>query len=315
MTTCLIYNPASVDSVIAAAFCQSRSMETIPAIQSGNLSVHDHYDTYLWIGVKPNLEIFNAFAGKCHIGFFTGGTKKGRFFRSQEEKMAQQFTIYRTWENSKDEIQKFAGTEGYPEDVAIPETLLSLVACDYSTAEEAGTSVTKYCDRSTVFSAFGLASYIEEFESLKLMEIERQEIIYANYVQAVQALEQDTRLFASPGKQLVTYEPTFVRDSKGYKEFLTKIKRTISSSAEYRSIVVDDKPRTMPIVNLPPEQSPFAARILAAVYPFGLIYDNRRNRTVYMPFSRVAGFNKTILAGLEKAVLNTQKTPQLYCQF
>lgn len=307
MSTCIVYNPASIDSVIAAAFSQAMSPEMIPAIQSGSLSTSDDYDTYLWVGVKPNREIFDYLEGKHHIGFFTGGTHKGRFFRSAEEKMAQRFDTYLTWENTKAEVQKLALSEDYPEEVAIPETLLSLVA--YFAGRN------KDCVKNQIFMAFGIASYIHEFESLKHMEIERQEIVYANYASAVRALEQDPRLFAAPGKQLHVYQPTFARDREGYMELLSKVKRAITTGAEFRSIMVDDKKRTMPVVNLPPEQSPFAARILSAVYPFGLIYDNRRGKAVYMPYSRIAGFSNSILTGMEKVLVDDRKTPQLYCQF
>lgn len=312
MDYCIVYNPASIDSVIAAAFLSANLPGPSAKVQSGNLTRHNQHEIYYWVGVKPNMEIFETFKDKVHCGFFTGGTKKGRFFKSEEEKLAKAFDSYLTWENSQSEIQIEAGYSGFEDVLSAPETLMALVTFFLARVEQA-----EGLGKNLSFwqKGFGIATYIYDYETLDQMEIERQDVLYANYALAVQSLEQDPVLTLVSDKDWVHYEPVFHGDHTGYMEMLAKVKRAISNTVEYRSITIDHKPLRMPVVNLPPEQSPFAARLLSSTFSFGLVYDNRRGKTVFMPFSRIAGFKNAIMAGMEKALLNEQKTPQLYCEF
>lgn len=252
-----IYNPADIDSTIAAAYAMNRhGSNNVSAYPASNKVPVVGFMGYVWVGVAPSKQTLKRL-GKTvtNVGYFA--------YREQLE-LSQR--------RGFDDLNLGDHYHwNYPTDIRLPESVFS---------------ATLILDESPG-SAWWLAHCIERYmQGDKTLSLHDKATVYMNYVNAVHSLNT-----GMPFQLMVATDA----NETAYVSHMRIIQRQLSTLFEYTTIKIDNQYYKVPLVNVNQSMSPWVMKLLSGMHDFAVTYEQRRGTTVYTVFSRIAGFDKIIL--------------------
>lgn len=257
----VIYNLASIDSVIAAAMLMRPGMRASPA--SNKITPPDVPVT--WVGVMPTMETYKAIFSKIsNVAFLSEET---------DPRLSKVITVFTS--KGQDPYAGFDGIEGSD----LPHM-----------AESVFKAVTLYSGRNNLFFP---NLFIQRFMSGdEKMTLEEQTWVWRQYHNALNVLNRH----ANGGDDEFNIELTVTEeDTKAYLAHMKEIKRQITRLYEATSFKIDGKHHRVPLVNINQDLAPWVLRILSNTYDFAVTYEQQRTLNVYTTFSRFAGFDECII--------------------
>lgn len=293
MSKCVVYNPASLDSVLATAVIITHFQQDAVTIAGGMLASSDMFEEYYWVGVKPSKETFKTYSPAKHRGIFID-TNDGRegYMARFEKTMEDEFHQIATWNDMLPYLKPM--WDGL-EDMLQP-SLTAIAAILYT-------------NEQTLKSYWPLVNLLDEFKHNSHMSLHDQSLLYRNVNAAMEIISTCKRPKTpfSPRK-FDNFQPVMcVEKTNGetsylgeYIDFLRDIKSEINDCVEWFTTKIDGKEKTMPVLNMAPERAPWAIRILSAVYKFGVIYDHRNGKSIYTPYSYIAGHTESLVNQITK---------------
>jgi hypothetical protein len=281
----VIYNPASIDSVIAAACIMSTLEQPVEAYPAGNKVPTDNHH-YHWVGVEPLQDKMKTFPGH-HSGYFAVETRSKHFEKFFDVDMYPKTSEVQTVFDFEDEII----------DELRPSVLRTLIL-DYRDA----------CPG--LESLWLFARLTQDFEmGVKDIIIEDQALLWDNYNAALSSLMTGNK-FA-----LKTYKGDLLLKDKlstEYLAFMNNMKHQTAMMFETASIVIDKAIHHVPLINVNQSASPWLLRLISNTYNYGVTYEQRRGQGIYTTFSRIAGFDKVIMNEINRGGEKVQSC--LSCQ-
>lgn len=265
----VIYNPASIDSVIAAA-CVLVSITELDkvAYPAGNKIPLDNCH-YHWVGVEPLKANTKQFTGN-HSGYFPTDV---------EDKWLKKFFNVESFPQLG-EVQTVFAFEDEIIDELRPSILRTLIL-DYRHAQPG------------LESLWLFARLTQDFETgVKDMDIEDQALLWHNYNNALTYLTKGGQFSLVTYKQDLAFKNTLV---SAYNNFMANMKHLISMMFETASIVIDGAFHRVPLINVNQSASPWLLRLISNTYNYGVTYEQRRGQGIYTTFSRIAGFDEVIM--------------------
>lgn len=268
----VIYNPASIDSVIAAACLMTSIFEMDKVAYPAGNKVPMENCHYHWVGVEPIKTHTKQFPGK-HSGYFAGAT---------ENKWLQKF-FDTALLPQRPETQAVFDFEDEIIDELKPSILKTLIL-DYRHQTPGLESIWLF------------ARLVQDFEwGVKDIDVDDQALLWDNYNNALQYLTMGGQF------SLVTYQKDLVRKEQvkvEYLNFMNNMKHLISMMFETTSIAIDGAYHRCPLINVNQSASPWLLRLISNTYDYGVTYEQRRGQSIYTTFSRIAGFDHVIMKGL-----------------
>lgn len=299
----VIYNPASICSVLAAAYymdhqrkfsAEHMSMKACPA---GNKIPLDT-DLNIWIGVEPTPRHVKEMAGE-HIGYFLNPTRN----KSLQKVMTIHYPIHQ----GNDELWAEA-CELLP-----PSVFKSVLDHNYAV-----TTDTENKRQRNPLPQWYIAKIAAEFELGQKMDLEDQALVWTNYQASLRYLMNLTSEYNFAGYPSgidihgkSCYQPMFVKELLAdiiamYLEELKTLKQQITMMFETSVLNIGGENKVVPLINVDQTQAPFILRLLSHTYDYAVTYVQRRGVNIYTTFSRIAGFDEVLL----KAVNSGSQKPQ-----
>jgi hypothetical protein len=83
-----------------------------------------------------------------------------------------------------------------------------------------------------------------------------------------------------------------------YDDFLVDLKHQLGMIFETVPIAINGKHHNVPMINVNQSSSPWLLRLIGNSYDYAVTYEQRRGKSIYSTFSRLAGFDKAIMKQL-----------------
>lgn len=256
MTAAVIYNPACIDSVIAAAYLMARMVEPARAMQAGT-KFDNGYDEFHWVGVEPSKRTLSALKMRKHYGYFIDASTLEAGTSLMFEAIVDRFTVVNN--------ELMFDSELPP----LPKLVLG--------------ALMRTQDR--LRDLWWIGSLVEQMKLGENQSMEEQAVIYGNYRAALDALGNHAKPFVLSDLPSPDY-PSFIKD----------VKRQLTSMYETTDVVIGNELYKVPVLNVGAEYSPWFIKLLNQTFSFVVTYEHRRGRTAYSVFSKIAGFDKVILS-------------------
>lgn len=300
----VIYNPASICSVLAAAhyidnrrkFMQEAS--SYKAYPAGN-KIPQGADLNVWIGVEPSISLVAQMPGE-HNGYFTN--------RERSKSLQKVMTVY---------YHDSIGTNDpwYESSQMLPDSVFKAVLnynVELLVDKESGRQL-KWVPQ------WYIAKIAAEYETGQWLTLEDQALVWVNYRDSLHYLSELCKVYVftrypytpSPRGNLICHQPTVVSEIlagsvREYKDELRSVKQQLTMIFETSVIAIGGESKIIPLINVPQTMAPLVLRLLSQTYDYGVTYIQRRGVNVYTAFSRIAGFDDVIL----KAVNSGSQKPQ-----
>ena len=299
----IIYNPASICSVIAAAHYMNHRQETasspefVKAFPAGN-KIQQAADLFIWIGVEPSLSHLKQMAG-THIGYFVN-PERGKHLQKAMT------TFY---PNVDVENETWAEVWSM-----LPDTVFkSILGTNFAIVNNSDT-----IEQSIAMPHWYIAKIAAEFEAGHRLDLEDQALVWMNYQASLRYLMNLVSEYNFTGYPSgidihgkPCYQPVFVKEILTnivdmYRAELKTLKQQITMMFETSVLNIGGEAKVVPLINVDQTQAPFILRLLSHTYDYAVTYVQRRGVNIYTTFSRIAGFDEVLL----KAVGAGSQKPQ-----
>ena len=311
----IIYNTASIDSVLSAAWLMQslKANRNTIAFPASNKIEIDASNQYYWVGVEPattTLEYFLRRTGHERKLLDKIIPKRIKSFKKQ---------IYHAGFFPENKLN---GNGQYFEDIVTPIHHGDLTAIGVFLGKTIETEVEDNCTFETemlinncVMRAVSASHPIPvgpAWEIIRLslafenntenLSLRDQATIFKNYNAAVDALAHGGDF----GFSLANDE-----DEKQYIEFLKGVKRQINTMFETSTFVLDGREIQVPTINVNQSLSPWVLKLLSNHYDFAVTYEQRRNNSIFTIFSKFAGFDNYVLKQMRNNKVSCRLSSQL----
>lgn len=297
----VVYNPASICSVVAAAYYidhnRKHNEKVLKAYPAGNKIPMDA-DLNIWIGVEPTVQHVKQMPGK-HLGYFMNP--------SRSKQLQKLMTIY---------YPRHSGTGALWLEAMqmLPDSVFKAVLDN----NHAVVTDTESKEQVNPLPQWYIAKIAAEFEAGHNLAIEDQALVWINYQDSLMYLNEltDTYEFTGypsgigiegkPIHQPIVAEEILSSIIRNYLDHLRVLKQQITMIFEASILTIGGEAKRVPLINVDQTQAPFILRLLSHSYDYAVTYVQRRGVNIYTTFSRIAGFDEVLL----KAVNTSGQKPQ-----
>lgn len=283
----VIYNPASICSVIGAAFIVNHHKRVfnegddqlpMKAYPAGHKVPYDA-TVNIWVGVEPSVIRIKKMAGK-HIGYFDDTMPRNK-------KLYEEMNVCSS--NDAD-----LGEEWLEAFQMLPNSV-------FKTILEHNISDTKN-DTDGEFKGMPqwyLAKIAAEFEYGHKLTLEDQALVWINYHNSLKYLNGLNGLSDVCEFVRSTSMPANVIDN--YLNTLRETKQYITMTFETSILSINGVGKPIPLMNVEQTQAPFILRVLSQSYDYAVTYVQRQGVEIYATFSRLAGFDDVVLKSVDRS--------------
>ncbi len=260
----IIYNLSDIDSVISAALYRNDMSVAFPA--SNKIPKLNGKSIY-WMGVVPTEATLANFSGCYHYAFYPS---------ADAVKINPKFA----------EIATYIVGESKTWGEELPDDEMPIVA---------NTTFKAVSAHLSIFSNYQFNEILAKFIHGQAVTIEEQALVHHNYYEALKRLNAGIKQLENAAigdSPTVSCTPQMVND---YQSHMREIKRQISRLFEYFDFKMDGSYIKVPLLNVNQDLTPWVMRLLAITYDFAITYEHQRQHTVYNMFSRIAGFDNSVI--------------------
>lgn len=318
----IIYNPASIDSTVAAAYLKTNLKNKLledpedPDIEkninnkikcyvAGNKVPIGSDNIYYWVGVEPKKETLDFFLNNTgnKINLISYFYKRDKFLKKTiphigyfSNPIDKKVDVYFT--DSISNITSIANTPTYNSDdnlqffngFSITPSILSSVCVDHPI--EKGPS-------------WNIIYNIVNFHNKNLkLSLEEQATIYKNFNNALTTLCSNKDF---------KFELATEADYENYSIFLKRIKEILqlANVSEYSKFKIDKEIISIPVINVNLIFSPWILKFLNFNNDYCVTYEQRNSRTIFSCLGLYAGFDKVLLNEMKANKINCRLSNQL----
>lgn len=256
-TKAIVYNPASVDSVVASAILAHGKGIRV-AVPCNEKALSLRVDEIHWVGVKPSKRTTGVLSKAEHIGYHYDDSDKSDALKAS-----------------------FSHIEKYEDDsLNFPITLTQVVVDVLSRGHDYDQN---YWNLSRVVAGLLYCTNTLNSEELAML--------YKNYRHAQECLMEN---------YAYVYQPFHSGDLIQYNGFLKTLKASIGNAWSSVRIVKDSHVVTIPVVNLPSDQTSWAIRLISGSYDNIAVYENISDKSVFTLFSRSGDLRSVIMRNTQR---------------